>query len=107
MFDVSYSSLMGLRKKIWNKMFYSVFNTYLAKHYIDWVDEFFLIMTLIYLPFNAYKLNLRFYDKWTIIRKTFSPVPFLGNFWNFYNNSYNRLKYVFEQIISIAAIENL
>ena len=50
------------------------------------VDEFFLIMTLIYLylPFNALRLNLRFYDKWTIIRKKISPVPFLGNFWNLY-----------------------
>ena len=51
-----------------------------SKNYID-VDEFFLIMALIYLYFNAYKLNLRFYDKWTITQKTF---PFLGNFWNFY-----------------------
>ena len=50
------------------------------------VDEFFLIMTLIYLylPFNALRLNLRFYDKWTIIRKRISPVPFLDNFWNLY-----------------------
>ena len=65
-------------------------------------------MTLIYLSFNAYKLNLRFYDKWTIIRKTFSLVSFLSNFGtSISNNSCNRLKYVFEQIISIAAIENL
>ena len=41
-------------------------------------------MAPIYLSFNVYKLDLRFYDKWTIIRKTFSPVRFWGNFWNFY-----------------------
>ena len=41
-------------------------------------------MTLIYLSFNAYEVNLRFYDYWTIIQKTFIPVQFLGNFWNFY-----------------------
>ena len=41
-------------------------------------------MTVIYLSFNAYKLRLRFYDKWTIIWKTFNPVPFWGNFWNCY-----------------------
>ena len=36
------------------------------------------------------------------------PVPFLGNFGtSILNNSYNRLKYVFEQIISIAAKENI
>ena len=65
-------------------------------------------MILIYLSFNACRLNLRFYDKWTIIRKTFSLVPFLSNFGtSISNNSCNRLKYVFEQIISIAAIENL
>ena len=64
-------------------------------------------MTLIYLPFNAYKLNLRFYDKWTIIRKTFRPVPWVIFRSSILNNSYNRLKYVFEQIISIAAIESI
>ena len=62
-------------------------------------------MTLIYLVFNAYKLNLRFYDKWTIIQKTFSPEPFWVIFGtSISNNSYSRLKYVLEQIISIAAI---
>ena len=60
-------------------------------------------MTLIFLSFNTYKLNLKFYDKWTIIPKTFIPVSLLGNFWSFNN----RLKYVFEQVISIAAIENI
>ena len=51
---------------------------------------------------------MRFYDKWIIIQKTFSPVPFWGNFGaSIVNNSYNRLKYAFEQIISIAAIENI
>ena len=50
--------------------------------------------------------KLRFYDKWTIIQKTFSPVPFVGNFWNL-KFTYNRLKHVFEQIISLAAIENI
>ena len=53
--------------------------------------------------------KLIFYDKWTIIQKTFSPVPFVGNFWNFYFKKFtcNRLKHVFEQIISLAAIENI
>ena len=65
-------------------------------------------MTLIYLPFIACKLNLRFYDKSTIIGKTFSTVPFFGKFWNFIlNNSYNMLKYVFEQIFSVVATENI
>ena len=41
-------------------------------------------MTLIYLSFNEYKLNFRFYGKWTIIGKTFSSAAFLGNFRNFY-----------------------
>ena len=54
-------------------------------------------MALIYLSFNVYKLILRFYDKWTIIRKTFSPVRFWGNFGtSILNNWVN----VFEQIIS-------
>ena len=29
-----------------------------------------------YLSFNAYKLYLRYYDKWTVTQKTFSPVSF-------------------------------
>ena len=58
--------------------------------------------------FLCYKLNLKFYDKWTIRRKTFSPVPFGVIFGiSILNNSYNKLKYVFEQIVSIAAIEKI
>ena len=39
-------------------------------------------MTLIYLRFNKYKLNFRFFDKWTIIKKKFSLGPVFGNFWD-------------------------
>ena len=46
------------------------------------------------------------YDKWTIIQKIFSPNRVLFGT-SILNNLYNRLKYVFEQIISIAAIENI
>ena len=56
-------------------------------------------MTLIYLSFNAYKLNLRFYDKWTTIQKTFRT--------SILHNSYNRLKYVFQNKLFTGAIQNI
>ena len=63
-------------------------------------------MILIYLSFNTYKLNLRFYDRWTVIQQHLVQ----SDFWVIFrtpilNSSYNRLKYIFEQNISISAIE--
>ena len=43
-----------------------------------------------------------------IIWKIFSPVPFLGSFWNFYFKSFMpQTEICFEQIISIASVENI
>ena len=64
-------------------------------------------MTLIYLSFNTYQLNWRFYDKSTFTKYILS-IPICVIFeTSVLDNSYSRLTYVCEQILSIAAIENL
>ena len=65
-------------------------------------------MTLIHLFFNECKLNLRFYAKCTITWKKLVQSYFWIIFGtSILNNLYNRMKYVFEQIICITAIENI
>ena len=67
-------------------------HNHLGCSFVREVDEIFLIMTLIYLSFNAYKLNLRFNDKWTIIQKKLVQSHFGVSFGtSILNNSFNRL----------------